>query len=209
MRKLILALVGVMIASTVAYAAGLYTNGLPPVFPPGTTGNQTNLNGDNIGTGYVTLPLGSNYLIPMDTQLSSGRPPQTIAVTVSQMSLYSAPPNAITSAATLTINASLSNLHTITLGANSTLGTPSNLQAGQNFALRVQQDTVGSRVLTSLNIPIWRWSIPSNPAIASGVLLTTTANAVDLMRCTYDGTFILCAVTRDYITGNGGRPTSL
>jgi hypothetical protein len=43
----------------------------------------------------------------------------------------------------------------------------------------------------------------------AGVLLSTTASAVDIADCVYDGTFIYCAINRDFVTWANTRPTSL
>lgn len=196
--RFLLSLVGVAaLGATLAVAAGLYTNGVPPVYVPGTTGNQS-VNGVSIGTGYTTLPLTGLELIPADTQLSGGRAPQTEAISVSQLRLFTVTPVGLTSAASLAIDASLSDMYTLTLSSNSSLATPSNLQAGKAFRLRFTQDTVGSRVLTTASVPIWKWN-----GLSSGAVLTTTANATDLINCAYDGIFILCTPQRDFLNNQG------
>ena len=69
-----LAACGVLI-STVALAAGLYTNGIPqaggPQYPS-------------------TIPLTGNELIPADTQLPNGRNPATEAISTSQLAAFAA-----------------------------------------------------------------------------------------------------------------------
>lgn len=202
MKRLLAALLAVIFTSSIALAAGLWP-GLPPVFPAGTTGAQ-NANGQSIGTGYTTLPLTGSELIPADTGLSSGRAPQTEAISVNQLGLYTPTVQTlVTSAGTLPIDASLGSLYTITLAGNPTLVTPSNLSAGKFFRIRFNQDSTGSRVVTTASIPIYKWT----SLTASNAVLTTTANAQDLVSCLYDGTFVLCSPQRDYIN-NAGRPTT-
>lgn len=209
-QKLLLAVMAVVSLGVLpALAAGFFTQNLAPVFPAGTTGNQTNLNGSSIGTGYTTLPLVGTELIPADTNLASGLAPQSEAISVDQLRTYVQTPSALVTAATLAYSLLSSSLFNIILSANSTLGTPSNLMAGKQWQLRFAQDSVGSRVLTTASVPIYKWfNLVSNvngPAVVLPVL-TTNANAVDLISCTYDGTFALCSVQRDGIN-NAGRQT--
>lgn len=201
--KLTLAVGALMLLAGAAFAAGVYTNGFPTVFAVGTTGNQT-INGVSIGTGYTTLPLTGNELIPADTQLSGGRVPQTEAISVNQLGLFTPAAVALTYAATIAPDASLGEFYTVTLTGALTLQTPSNLVSGKAFTLRVNQDSTGSRVLTTASIPIYKWT----GLAAGGVVLTTTANAQDMIACRYDGTFVLCTVTRDFVQFNGGRATT-
>lgn len=205
MRKLLFALLGVaaLIGVPVAYAAGLFP-GLPTVQPAGTTGSVT-VNGVTIPqSGYTVLPLTGSETIPADTNLSSGRTPQTEAITVHQLHSYVRAPVALTSAASLAINAMLGDFFTHTIAAAQSLATPTNLQSGQVFRIRVIQDATGSRVLTTANVPIYKWTGLTTP----GAILTTTAAAADMITCAYDGTFVLCSPQRDYVLFNGTRPAS-
>lgn len=209
-QKFLLAVVAVVSLGVLpVLAAGFFTQNLPPVFPAGTTGNQNNLNGVSIGTGYTTLPLVGTELIPADTNLANGLVPQSEAISVDQLRTYVQTPSALVSAATLAYSLLSSSLFNIILSANSTLGTPSALMAGKVWQLRFSQDGTGSRVLTTASVPIYKWfNLVSNVNGAPVVLpvLTTTANAVDLVSCTYDGTFALCSVQRDALN-NAGRQT--
>ena len=87
------------------------------------------------------------------------------------------PVNALTFAATQTINAFLSNVFTVTLTANMTSLTISNPSDGQTINLFLTQDATGSRTIS------WGSSIKW-PGGAAGVL-STAANAVDLAVLTY------------------------
>lgn len=55
---------------------------------------------------------------------------------------------ALTDAATITVDASLSNQFSVTLGGNRTLGNPSNAFNGQCIMFSIKQDGTGSRTLT-------------------------------------------------------------
>lgn len=57
-------------------------------------------------------------------------------------------PFVLTDAATIAIDASKSNLFTVTLGGNRILGTPTNASHGQKIIIFVSQDSTGSRTLT-------------------------------------------------------------
>lgn len=139
--------------------SGFTTNGLPAAVPP-LTGNEQ---------------------VAADTQLTQGLAPESEAITVSQLRGYYRPPVALVSAATVTTNALLAELYTLTLATNATLAVPTNLQSGQSWKLEVTQDAVGARTLT----------LPTGYKSSGTTTLTTTAGAIDLLSFTYDGTSIL------------------
>ena len=87
----------------------------------------------------------------------------------------------VTSAATTITLTNTSQLYNVAMGANTTFTftADANAVAGDEYSLIFTQDATGSRVAT--------W--PSNFKKAGGSLvLTTTANAVDLIYLVYDGT---------------------
>lgn len=175
-----LAAIALLIAAPVL-AAGLFP-GLPPVMPAGTTTPQT-VNGSSIGLGYTVFPLTGNELIPADTGLASGGIPQTEVITPKQLSLYSAPAVALTDIPTIALDASQSELYTVTLAGNRILANPTNLQSGQVFRLQVKQDATGSRTLSyQATAGIFTWPGGTAPTLSTG------ANAVDLLTFVYDGT---------------------
>lgn len=99
-------------------------------------------------------------------------------------------PSSLADGANISVNASLSNVFTVTLGGNRTLDNPTNLTAGQTFLFVLTQDGTGNRTLsygTAYKFP-------------GGVTptLTTTANAVDILDCYTDGTNMYCNLTEDY-----------
>ena len=87
--------------------------------------------------------------------------------------------SALTDAATIAVDASLSNVFTVTLGGNRTLGQPTNPTDGQGITIYITQDGTGSRTL----------AYHADWLFAGGVdpTLTTTAAAVDILSATYNG----------------------
>lgn len=87
--------------------------------------------------------------------------------------------SALTDAATIAVDASLSNAFTVTLGGNRTLGQPTNPKDGQSITIFITQDGTGSRTLAYHA----DWLFPG------GVdpTLTTTAAAVDVLCGVYNG----------------------
>lgn len=87
--------------------------------------------------------------------------------------------SALTDAATIAVDASLSNVFTVTLGGNRTLGQPTNPQDGQAITIFITQDGTGSRTLAYHA----DWLFPG------GVdpTLSTTAAAVDVLSAIYNG----------------------
>jgi hypothetical protein len=86
----------------------------------------------------------------------------------------------LTDSATITWNMAGGTNATVTLGGNRTLSV-SNMSAGQFATLIIKQDATGSRSLT----------LPSGSKVvnsgAGAVILSTTANAIDILTCFYDG----------------------
>lgn len=95
-------------------------------------------------------------------------------------------PVALTDAATIATDASLSNTFTVTLGGNRTLGNPTNLSNGCIYNWRIKQDGTGSRTLAYG--AKFKWPGGSAPT------LTTTASATDFISGQYfsDTDTILC-----------------
>lgn len=99
------------------------------------------------------------------------------------------------SLATLTDAASISwNLNTqqvaqVTLGGNRALAAPTNQQAGATYVLIVRQDGSGSKTLSFDSV--YKFPGGTDP------VLTTTANAVDLLTFISDGTNMYGAAAKD------------
>jgi len=82
-------------------------------------------------------------------------------------------PVALSDASTIAIDASLSNNFYVTLaGANRTLGTPTNLVAGQSGYIDIHQDATGSRDISTYDW-VWQFAGGTEPT------LTTAARAKD------------------------------
>lgn len=140
------------------------------------------------GMTQATFPLTGSELIPADTQLTAGLNPETESVSVSQIKGFERPPVALTDAATISTDASLASLFTVTLAGNRTLANPSNLQSGGTYRFEVNQDATGARTLTYGNK--FKFSGSST--------LTTTASAIDMLSCSYDGTSLLCTLATKF-----------
>ena len=102
---------------------------------------------------------------------------------------------ALTDAATITVDASLGNQFTVTLGGNRTLANPTNASNGQLMLFRIKQDATGGRTLT----------LGSNYVLGASInstALTATPNIVDYMLVTYDsvrGKFDVLAFSDAYV----------
>lgn len=86
----------------------------------------------------------------------------------------------LTDAASISWNVANGVTATVTLGGNRTLANPTNLRDGASYALIVKQDATGSRTLAYGTAFKW----PSGAA----PVLSTAANAIDLLTFIYDGT---------------------
>jgi hypothetical protein len=99
-------------------------------------------------------------------------------------------PVALTSGATVSVDASLSNDFTLTAGTNFTLDNPSNLLAGQTLNFWITQDATGSRVMT----------LGSQYQAAGGsssLVLSTAGSTKDLLTCVSDTTTTMtCALLK-------------
>lgn len=106
------------------------------------------------------------------------------AATLSAVNVFtknqSVSPAALTSGATIAVDASLSNNLKLTLGTNATLSNPTNPTDGMVVNVRIKQDATGGRTLAYGSA--YKWPGGSAPA------LSTAANAVDLISMYYDAT---------------------
>ena len=95
-------------------------------------------------------------------------------------------PVALTDAASIATDASLSNTFTVTLGGNRTLANPTNMTNGAIYTWRVRQDGTGSRTLAYGSK--FKWPEGTAP------VLTTTASATDFISGQYfsDTDTLLC-----------------
>src|SRR5574337_1077981 len=89
-------------------------------------------------------------------------------------------PAALTSGATIAVDASQSNNFKLVLGTNATLSNPTNATDGMVLNIRIKQDATGGRTLAYGSA--YKWPGGTAPA------LSTAANAVDLLSMYYDST---------------------
>lgn len=101
---------------------------------------------------------------------------------------------ALTDAATISTDASLGNVFTVTLGGNRTMANPTNPTSGQKIVYRLKQDATGSRTIT------WGSAFRFGTDVASPTL-TTTAAKTDYLGFMYnaaDSKWDALAVARGY-----------
>lgn len=97
---------------------------------------------------------------------------------------------ALTDGATVAIDASLGNSFTLTLTATGhAMGAPSNLAAGATFIFKVKQAGAGGYTLT--------WNSAFKWPGGTAPVMTATANAMDVISGTTDGTSIYCSFIQD------------
>lgn len=96
----------------------------------------------------------------------------------------------LTDAATIAIDASLSNVFTVTLAGNRSMGSPTNLKANCTYIFIIKQDATGTRTL----------SYASQFKFESGLAptLSTGSNDVDILSCVSDGTNLYCQLLKDF-----------
>jgi hypothetical protein len=99
---------------------------------------------------------------------------------------------ALTDAATVNVDASLSDNFRLTLGGNRTLANPTNLRDGQVINIRLIQDGTGGRTLAYGS----KYKFPGGTA----PVLSTAASARDFMSCQYDATAdtLFCVLNKDF-----------
>ncbi len=136
------------------------------------------------GTGTARgFSFGVGALNPLAIS-SAGKVFLNNSIEVSGISKFAGPTqpqkSALTSGATVAVNASLADFFTLTLATNATLSNPTNGAEGSHFTIRIRQDGTGSRIL----------DYGTNYRFPSGIAptLTTTANAIDYLSFIYDET---------------------
>ena len=146
-----------------------------------TTANaaSTYLTTATAGTTYQTQAGMSSYL----TTSAAGSTYQPLSGMTSYAALGTAQsftkaqrgtPVALTDAATVAVDLSLSNHFTLTLAGSRSLGSPTNAVAGQSGLIVITQDATGGRTL-SFSGSLWKFPGGTVPN------LTLTANAVDVL----------------------------
>lgn len=97
---------------------------------------------------------------------------------------------ALTDGATINVDASLSNVFSVTLGGNRTIANPINLGAGQTIIFKIRQDATGNRTLT--------WGSAYKFPNTTAPTLSTAANKLDVVSCVSDGTNLYCNFVGGY-----------
>lgn len=100
-------------------------------------------------------------------------------VTKSGVNLIAVAPQTLTDGATINWNLALGVAATVTLAGNRTLANPTNMASGYSYSIIVKQDATGSRTLAYGSAYKWSGGTP---------VLSTTANAVDIITFISDGT---------------------
>ena len=155
----------------------------------------------NIGAGLVTLAGDGTSTITAGVGYKLTIPQNTVggAVRSGANAWRSTTPKAhasagvaLTDGANIALDASLSNTYYVVLGGNRTLDNPTNPSDGQVINVRIRQDATGSRTL-AYGTKYW---FPGG----TDPVLSTAANAVDLMSCQYDATLDawLCNTAKAY-----------
>lgn len=97
---------------------------------------------------------------------------------------------ALTDAATIAVDASLSNAFRVTLAGNRTLANPTNTVNGFTYVFRITQDATGTRTLVYGT----NYKFPGGTAPT----LSTTANAVDILTCYCSNGLLNCNLVKDF-----------
>lgn len=146
------------------------------------------------GLTAITPPMTGSETLAVDTNTAAGVSPQYASVTMNQIAQFNrntwtqaAVP--ITDAASITTDASLGNIFTVTLAGNRTLANPTNLKSGQRYSWIVTQDGTGSRTLAYGSL----FKFPGGAPTA-----TTTAAGIDVIDGFYDGTALRVVMTKAY-----------
>jgi len=155
------------------------------------TGTQTaitvNVNESNNGNINVRFRCSAFTSGTLTGILSSSGPDGNINATETQ--IFNGL-NTLTDAATITTDCNNGNVHTVTLAGNRTLGAPTNLKAGAEYKWIINQDGTGSRTLAYNAVFLFEAGVAP--------VLSTAANAEDVLVGICDGISIYCTLTRDF-----------
>lgn len=149
------------------------------------------------GTDTVRAVTPEGLKTVADTKAPLASPALTgtaTAVGLTMSGRLSITPDSLTDASTITVDASLGNVFTVTLGGNRTLGNPSNAVDGQKLLFRIRQDGTGTRTLTLDTKYRLGTTITSTT-------LTTTINKTDYLGVIYhsgDDKFDVIAFVKGY-----------
>lgn len=144
-------------------------------------------------TGTVTIPTTSGILKTTAGVIGAATV-GTDYVSPSNAQTYTAQQNfgtaALTDGTNIAWNLNTQQVASVTLGGNRTLDNPTNQVNGGTYILRITQDATGSRTLAyGTNYKFPGGTVP---------VLTTAANAVDIMTCISTGTLMNCVTQKDF-----------
>jgi len=99
-------------------------------------------------------------------------------------------PVALTSGSSVAIDASLSNIFTLTLGTDAVFQNPTNLGASR-YTFVITQDATGGRVVT--------FGTAFKFASGANVTIQSTANSVSVLNCVSNGTTLYCSLATNFV----------
>ena len=143
--------------------------------------------GVNVGAYFDAAAAGSNYALITGSAfvgINNGSPVCQLDVVGAIQATKRISSGAVTlsDAATIALDASLGNHFKVTLGGNRTMGTPTNAVEGQKITIEFIQDGTGSRTITFPTASSGDFAFGTD---ITGVTLTTTASARDVVGCIY------------------------
>ena len=94
-------------------------------------------------------------------------------------------------AASIAVDASLSNVFSVDLIGNATLANPTNLVAGAHYTFVFNQDATGSRTLN------YGTSYKFKSGFSTAI--SPTANSTSILTCISDGTNLYCAIAKGFV----------
>jgi hypothetical protein len=144
-----------------------------------------------VGTGWTSLSMSTDTLLADDITLEikgTGGGGEAI-LGMKQDHVQWTTPVALVDGANISTDASLSNSFTVTLGGSRILDDPTSAEEGATYIWKVTQDAGGSKLLSYGN----DFLFPGGTA----PVLTTDANAVDLITAIYIGSKFYCSVMYD------------
>jgi hypothetical protein len=141
--------------------------------------------------GWKNLPSVGNALVAGDgIRLVGSNNAVSIGTEVPVPGVMYSVPAVLTDASSIVVDASRSNVFTLTIGGNRTLANPSNLKTGCMYMFVITQDATGSRSLSYGSAYTFVDSVEP--------VLTTAAGAVDILSAYYDGSKPRCTMLNNF-----------
>ena len=152
------------------------------------TGAPTTVSSFTNDSGYITDDGNGDLTITNSTITSSGDTIDLDDIVRFNVG-YKEDINALSSSASISVDATTAPVHSVTLGHNATF-TISNMVSGQSIMIIITQDGTGSRTgsFTSVKFP------------GGAPTLSTGAGDIDVVSVFYDGTNYLGNIAQDYTT---------